>query len=133
MQFTFALLVLVTLSPFAGGSTPIYSWVDETGSVHYSDEPPPRGARDVRAMQLDIAPAAEGAAEDYSIQRQLERLYRSRPPPPEKPAKVPPPPVISYPPAPRLIYHPLYVPDYGRASKHRPAHPSWQLPPPHQA
>jgi hypothetical protein len=131
----FSLCALLTLSAPVLGGDQIYRWVDESGVVHFGDAPPSGDAADVRALELEIAPAAEGAAEQYSINSQLERLYRTRPVPPQKPAKPPPPVEVPYPPPPSIIYQPLYAPYYGHPSKHRPGHlparPGWHPHPPH--
>lgn len=129
------LCATLALASTAQGADEIYRWVDESGVVHFGDEPPPSAAADVRTLQLDIPPAAEGAAEEYSIHSQLERLYRTRPIPPERPVKPPPARDDGYPLPPNVIYQPLYGPYYGYPPSHRPghlpAHPSWGPRPPH--
>jgi hypothetical protein len=56
-------------------SAEVYRWVDEKGTVHYSNETPPAG---VKATKVDIeaeprAPVTEGA-ECYTVRCQGERL-----------------------------------------------------------
>src|SRR5258705_12758765 len=53
----------------------VYRWVDEKGTVHYSNEAPPKG---VKATKVDIeaeprSPVTEGA-ECYTVRCQGERL-----------------------------------------------------------
>ncbi|HXJ52294.1 MAG TPA: DUF4124 domain-containing protein [Burkholderiales bacterium] len=53
----------------------VYRWVDEKGTVHYSNEAPPKG---VKSSKVDIdaeprAPVTEGA-ECYTVRCQGERL-----------------------------------------------------------
>src|SRR5262245_15822220 len=54
----------------------IYRWVDEKGTVHYSDETPPSG---VTAKKIDVdpeprVPAAPDNGECYTVRCQGERL-----------------------------------------------------------
>jgi hypothetical protein len=126
-----SLLTLLALCSLAQGADEIYRWVDESGGVHYGDQPPPSNALNVRAMEIEIRPAPDGAAEDYSIHSQLERLYRTRPVLPEKPDKRSRPPEAPYPGPPPVIYRPLYAPVYGHPGKHRPARPGLRPRPPH--
>src|ERR1041385_3136729 len=58
----------------------VYRWVDEKGTVHYSNEAPPKG---VKSSKVDIdaeprAPVTEGA-ECYTVRCQGERLAERLP------------------------------------------------------
>lgn len=55
---TWLVLVLLTL-PLAGNSA-VYSWVDENGNKHFSDEPPPDDARQSREEDIRIINVDEG-------------------------------------------------------------------------
>ncbi len=49
---------LAALLVFAGPAhADVYKWVDENGSVHFSDTPPPKG-RNAERMNLDDAPVS---------------------------------------------------------------------------
>lgn len=61
---TTLLVCVAALACGVSGSSPAlasgaYSWVDANGVKHYSDQPPPRSARDPRRLRL-----ANGAARD---------------------------------------------------------------------
>jgi len=68
---TYAILLLALPAVAAD----VYRWVDEKGTVHYSNEAPPKG---VKATKVDIeaeprAPVNEGP-ECYTVRCQCERL-----------------------------------------------------------
>jgi hypothetical protein len=72
MRFAIPLvLVLVSL----GASADVYRWVDEKGTVHYSNETPPSGVKATK-VELDAEPRAPVAesAECYTVRCQGERL-----------------------------------------------------------
>ena len=46
-------LVAIALPAWAGE---MYKWVDETGKVHYSDQPPPANARQQKTIQPKVTP-----------------------------------------------------------------------------
>ena len=50
-----SLCAILALASVAQGAEEIYRWVDESGGVHFGDEPPSSGAADVQAMELEIA------------------------------------------------------------------------------
>lgn len=66
-------LVLLLVPVFA--SAQVYRWVDKAGTVHYSNEPPPRG---VKATTLDIDTKPGAPAPDtqdcYTVRCQGERM-----------------------------------------------------------
>jgi hypothetical protein len=72
MRAALASLLLVVAFPALAD---VYRWVDERGTVHYSNEAPPTG---VKATKIDIdaeprAPVTE-SAECYTVRCQGERL-----------------------------------------------------------
>lgn len=71
MRATTGWIRLITLSALLiGGSTlatagDLYRWVDAQGQVHYSDEPPPADAREVKSMRnKGVDPSEQEQAED---------------------------------------------------------------------
>ncbi len=58
MKTAISLLVLLSL-PLAAAAE-MYRWVDSSGQVHYSDSPPPAGAKSTKT--IDTPPAAPAAA-----------------------------------------------------------------------
>lgn len=43
----------------------MYRWVDPQGQVHYSDEPPPAGAKDIKSMRnKGVDPSAQQQSDD---------------------------------------------------------------------
>ncbi|MEQ8230319.1 MAG: DUF4124 domain-containing protein [Gammaproteobacteria bacterium] len=58
----------------------VHTWVDDDGVRHYADAPPAAEGTAVPAEQFEIetAPAADAAADYYSIANQWERLRAER-------------------------------------------------------
>ena len=75
MRAVRALAYAIFLVALPASAADVYRWVDEKGTVHYSNETPPKG---VKATKVDIdaeprAPVSEGA-ECYTVRCQGERL-----------------------------------------------------------
>jgi Domain of unknown function (DUF4124) len=72
MRFTALLLLLVTCLL---AQAQVYRWVDEKGTVHYSNAMPPAGTKAV-TVDIDAKPGAPPAesAECYTVRCQGERL-----------------------------------------------------------
>jgi hypothetical protein len=75
MRAVRALAYAIVLFALPASAADVYRWVDEKGTVHYSNETPPKG---VKATKVDIdaeprAPVSEGA-ECYTVRCQGERL-----------------------------------------------------------
>src|SRR5262247_3943564 len=73
MRCALCLVLVVVATPAAAAD--VFRWVDEKGTVHYSNEAPPKG---VKATRVDIeteprAPVTEGG-ECYTVRCQGERL-----------------------------------------------------------
>jgi len=61
------LLIAVGIAFAAGGAlAQQYRWTDERGQVHYTDTPPPKGAKDVRKQKPPAAPGSEVVPYDLS-------------------------------------------------------------------
>ena len=56
-------------------SAEVYRWVDETGTVHYSNEAPPKGVKATK-LPIDARPGAPSAdtRECYTVRCQGERM-----------------------------------------------------------
>jgi len=71
MRLLAFLLVMISAPAVAQ----VYRWIDATGTVHYSDEAPPRG---VKATTLDIdtkpAPASPDTQDCHTVRCQGERM-----------------------------------------------------------
>src|SRR5262245_1100179 len=65
--------VLLTAASFAQAQ--VYRWVDQKGTVHYSNEKPPAGAN-ARLLNIDAkaGPASPDSLDCYSVRCQGERL-----------------------------------------------------------
>ncbi|HEX2334722.1 MAG TPA: DUF4124 domain-containing protein [Burkholderiales bacterium] len=69
-----ALLTAVLLSA-TSASAQIYRWVDEKGTVHYSNSSPPQGAKaTVFDREAKAGPPSPESAECYTVRCQGERL-----------------------------------------------------------
>jgi hypothetical protein len=62
----------MTSTSFAAGEHGIYKWVDDSGTVHYSQTPPP----DVKAQELKPAPgpADDPAAISGKLREQVDKM-----------------------------------------------------------
>ena len=68
-----ALLLGVSTMTSAGD---LYRWVDTKGQVHYSDEPPPAGAKDVKSMRSKgVDPSRQQQAEDSDEESDAQPSY----------------------------------------------------------
>ncbi|MEQ8660564.1 MAG: DUF4124 domain-containing protein [Gammaproteobacteria bacterium] len=74
------LLALAVTWPLAAAAVTVHTWVDDNGVRHYADAPPPPAADAAPAetFQIETAPAADAAADYYSIANQWERLRAER-------------------------------------------------------
>jgi hypothetical protein len=70
------LTLLIALLAFAGGaSAQIYRWVDEKGTVHYSNSAPPNGVKaTVFDREAKAGPPSPDSAECHTVRCQGERL-----------------------------------------------------------
>ena len=70
------LTLLIALLAFAGGaSAQIYRWVDEKGTVHYSNSAPPNGMKaTVFDHEAKAGPPSPDSAECHTVRCQGERL-----------------------------------------------------------
>ena len=70
-----ALLLLSLLAVASTASAQVYRWVDEKGTVHYSNTTPPKGAKaTVIDSDAKAGPASPESAECYTVRCQGERL-----------------------------------------------------------
>src|SRR4051794_41915106 len=69
----FALLLLLLAS--ASAAAQVYRWVDKSGTVNYSNEPPPAGAK-ASELPIDARPGPPSAQplDCYSVRCQGERM-----------------------------------------------------------
>jgi hypothetical protein len=68
------LVIVLALTCFAAGASAankqVYKWTDANGVVHYTDAPPPKDTKDVKAVRVigdttsEAAPPADKPAED---------------------------------------------------------------------
>ena len=56
----------------------IYRWLDENGQVQFGDRPPAETKAEIEPVELSLPPADPERADDYSIQKQLERMEQAR-------------------------------------------------------
>jgi hypothetical protein len=63
--------MLLAIALVAAAAIPIYKWVDEAGTIHYSDQPPPSGYEG-EALERLPAPRQDEA---QRAQQQIERLF----------------------------------------------------------
>lgn len=64
--FCFLCMFMVFAAQSAEAGT-LYKWVDETGKVHYSDQPPPQSIKDVQEKKI-LPTARERDQTPYAIQ-----------------------------------------------------------------
>lgn len=81
-----AVLATCVLTAVLVSSTPspaqIYKWTDKSGTIHFSDSPPPRGSS---SSKVDVLPKTE-----YRPPAKSAPPPEEPPPPPEPAAEVPP-------------------------------------------
>ena len=65
-------LAAIIVTYAATAAAQLYRWTDEKGKVHFSDTPPPPGARDVRKKAGGPASASSGAAVPFALQRPMK-------------------------------------------------------------
>jgi hypothetical protein len=71
-------LIIVLSLPFAA-SAEMYRWVDSQGKVHYSDSPPPAGAKSSKTIDTPPPSAApSGAAPKAKTWQEKEMDFRQR-------------------------------------------------------
>src|SRR5688572_21273927 len=66
------LLAAIVITYAATAAAQLYRWTDEKGKVHFSDTPPPPGARDVRKKAGGPASASSGEAVPFALQRPMK-------------------------------------------------------------
>lgn len=59
-------LLLATPATWAAGE--MYRWVDADGQVHYSDQPPPAGAKDIKAIRSTGVDPLQSSDSDESAE-----------------------------------------------------------------
>jgi hypothetical protein len=71
MRLLAFLLVMISAPALAQ----VYRWIDATGTVHYSDEAPPRGVK-VTTLDIDTkpAPASPDTQDCHTVRCQAERM-----------------------------------------------------------
>jgi hypothetical protein len=66
-------LLALCLAAFAASAQTMYKWVDEKGTTHFSEDPPPDG----KATKVEVKPVAPGTQRsDEWRQRELESRQR---------------------------------------------------------
>ena len=63
-----ALGALLLAPPAAWAAGEMYRWVDAEGQVHYSDQPPPAGARDIKAIRSTGVDSIQSSDSDESAE-----------------------------------------------------------------
>jgi glutaredoxin len=58
----------------ATASAQLYRWTDEKGKVHFSDTPPPPGAREVQKKATAAASSASGENLPFALQRPMKEF-----------------------------------------------------------
>ena len=74
-------LIIFLLLPIAQSSAEqVYTWVDESGTTHFSEAPPNDEAISAEQINLQPAPSAGNIAGDdfYSVANQADRMERTR-------------------------------------------------------
>lgn len=92
---------MLLASPVSG--TPVYKWVNEDGTVTYSEEPPPEGSAAAEQLELQPGPSAEaveaGRQREAELRDKADRMeaerderesarQEARPQPQQQPAQV---------------------------------------------
>jgi len=67
------LILMLSAAVGAAHADQLYRWVDESGRVHYSDQPPPPKIRAVERKQVYVGPASEGDM-PYALQEAVKRF-----------------------------------------------------------
>ena len=70
-----SVLIILSLSVTVGVAQAgqLYRWVDESGRVHYSDQPPPPEIRDVERKQVRTGPTSDGDM-PYALQQAVKQF-----------------------------------------------------------
>jgi hypothetical protein len=69
------LIVLIFALIATTASAQVYRWVDKSGTVHYSNEPPPAGVKAAQvAIEAKAGPPSADSQECYSVRCQGERM-----------------------------------------------------------
>ncbi len=63
-----ALGALLLATPAAWAAGEMYRWVDADGQVHYSDQPPPAGAKDIKAIRSTGVDPLQSSDSDESAE-----------------------------------------------------------------
>lgn len=56
----------------ATAAAQVYRWTDEHGAVHFSDKPPPAGAKGVQKKNIAISSSSAAAVQPYSLQQPMK-------------------------------------------------------------
>ena len=78
---TVSSVIIFLLLPIAQSSADqVYTWVDENGTTHFSEEPPHDDAISAEKINVQPAPSAGNIAGDdfYSVANQADRMERTR-------------------------------------------------------
>ena len=61
-----AAFALAMFSLVASGAVAqnMYKWIDSSGKVHYSDQPPPPDAREAKSLKRNASPTGDGDGEE---------------------------------------------------------------------
>ena len=75
-----ALALALALAAFSAGAQTMYKWVDEKGTTHFSENPPPDGKKATKVEPKVIPPSPEAAAprNDPQSWRKQEADFRKR-------------------------------------------------------
>lgn len=68
MRIRVALGLIVALCTASALAQPLYRWTDEKGRVHFTDTPPPAGAKAIQKRAASSGAASQGAIEPYALQ-----------------------------------------------------------------
>jgi hypothetical protein len=71
-----ALLAVMSATPYAAGKHGIYKWVDEHGTIQYSQTPPPN--REARELKPAPAPADDPDAISGKLKEQVDAMEQRR-------------------------------------------------------
>ena len=68
-----AALAISALHPWDAGAQQLYRWVDKDGRVHYTQQPPPRGAaKSVQQRNMGGSSVVETSTPTYSLQQAMK-------------------------------------------------------------
>ena len=77
MRPALLLAAVLVLAPLCGLSADVYRWVDDRGTVHYSNEAPPPGVKAARVdTNADPRSSVSESAECYTAECEAQRVER---------------------------------------------------------